>query len=98
MRKKNFEDFDTTVVLKSNQKTALNVQLKSNILYLSINTLPAGAEVMLDDELLGTTPLYKEIDFTNNKLYGIKKIRIHKEDSEEIEQEIILKPSFKPDS
>ena len=93
LRKKKFEDLDTVVVIQSNQNSSINVRLKSSYLYLNITSNPSGAQVFLDDDLLGLTPLNHETDLSDKSKRGVKNLRLLLQGHEEIIKAIDYVPS-----
>lgn len=76
LKKKKFEDFDTTIFIRSNQNSELKQKLNSSYLYLNVTSNPSGANVSIDGVQIGTTPLNKEIDLSNKVIRGTKLLSI----------------------
>jgi uncharacterized protein (TIGR02145 family) len=96
LKKKKFEDFDTSIVVLSNQVSTLNSKLNSCFLYLNLTSNPIGASVSIDGVELGKTPLNKEIDLSNNSLRGLKLLSIALPSYESVQKEISYYPSNAP--
>jgi uncharacterized protein (TIGR02145 family) len=96
LKKKKYEDFDTTVVIQSAKSSVLSTKLNSNFLFLNVSSEPSGAIVRIDGVELGKTPLSKEIDLSNKLQRGLKTLRIEVDGYEEIVEQISYVPSTTP--
>ncbi|QDA31598.1 PEGA domain-containing protein [Thermococcus indicus] len=75
---KDYEDYTTTVTLSPGETKSLSATLKPAYGYLSVESDPSGAEVYVDGNYIGTTPI------TDYKLSpGEHSIRIKKDGYEE---------------
>jgi uncharacterized protein (TIGR02145 family) len=96
LKKKKFEDFDTSIVVSSNQVSTLNAKLNASFLYLNVTSNPAGASVFIDGIEQGKTPLNKEIDLSNKALRGLKMLSVALPSYESVQKEINYFPSNAP--
>jgi uncharacterized protein (TIGR02145 family) len=96
LKKKKYEDFDTTVVIQSAKTIDLSAKLNSSFLFLNVSSEPSGAIVRIDGVELGKTPLSKEIDLSNKLQRGLKTLQIEADGYEEIVEQISYVPSTTP--
>jgi uncharacterized protein (TIGR02145 family) len=93
LKKKKFDDFDTTVVIQATKINVLSAKLKPSFLFLNVISDPVGAAVRLDEVELGKTPLSKEIDLSDKQQRGLKMLRIEAEGYEVITEQLSIVPS-----
>jgi uncharacterized protein (TIGR02145 family) len=96
LKKKKFEDFDTSIVVLSNQVSILKTKLNSSFLYLNITSNPIGASVSIDGIEQGKTPFNKEIDLSNNALRGPKMLSVAAVGYVDVQEIINLYPAILP--
>ncbi len=96
LKKKKYEDYDTTIVIQSTKTSILAAKLNSSFLFLNVASEPAGATVRINGVELGKTPLSKEIDLSDKLQRGIKTLRIEADGYEVISEQIAFTPSTEP--
>jgi len=78
IKKKTFEEFDTTLFIRNESINAFQFALKHTTLWLNVNSSPSGASVYLGNRELGQTPLSKEFDLSESIQRGPKTLIIQK--------------------
>lgn len=96
LKKKTFEEFDTTVFIRNESANVLHIELKPTTLWLNVNSSPSGASVFLGNRELGTTQLSKEFDLGEITQRGRRTLTIRKENYRIFTQEIDVQPAKKP--
>lgn len=96
IRKKKFEDVDTSLVLRSDDSTRLDVNLKPINLWLNVNSFPEGALVNIDGKEIGKTPVSKEIEFSKSSESKTINLQLTAQGCEPHNQQIQLSPSSNP--
>lgn len=96
LKKKKFEDFDTTVIVYSNQLSVIDVKLNPSFLFINVNSNPTGAIVSLEGEVLGRTPLNREFDLSDKDIRGVKTLNLKYEGYTEINDKIDYLPAVQP--
>jgi uncharacterized protein (TIGR02145 family) len=96
LKKKKFEDFDTTLVIQSNKTIVFSANLNSSFLFLNVTSDPTGAYVFIDGEELGRTPFSKELDLSDKAQRGFKSLQVEAENYESKTEQIPIVPSTVP--
>jgi uncharacterized protein (TIGR02145 family) len=96
LSKSRFLTFDTVMNIQSSINDELTIKLKPSTLWLNIKSNPSSAQVELDGVNIGTTPLSKELDLTDNSNWGSRFLKLTLPEYAEQRQTIQVYPSKDP--
>ncbi|MFN5372579.1 MAG: FISUMP domain-containing protein, partial [Bacteroidia bacterium] len=96
LKKKKYEEFDTLVQIRSAEEIVFNKSLKSNVLWLNINSNPADASVFFDGAEIGRTPMSKEFELSNASAHGVKSIKLYTPGYDTLNYSISFEPANNP--
>ncbi len=96
IKKKKYEEFDTTVQVLSNAVVQFARTLQPTSLWLNVKSQPDGAAVSLAGKVIGTTPFSYEVDLTKSADRGNKTLQLIAPGYDTLNQIIIIQPSSIP--
>jgi hypothetical protein len=96
LSKIDYEDFDTTTVIRPKEINSLNIKLKPTFRMIHLTSEPSGAFVYFDNQLIGETPLKHQLNFKKGTLSQKIQVRLQMQNYDELNDAWEVIPGVEP--